>query len=464
VLLAPATLELLTGGGLPKGDALAVARVAGSGDDETNALITLATLERFEGRAEEARARLRDARGRAAATGNHSLELRAQASLARLELDEGAVPAAAAAFDTAAELAERNGLAWSGEGVDVRVLRCIAHYVAGDWDGAERLAAAVDDRSPAAGGLSAAALFVEVGRGRPGAAERLARLAELTGTLTGNDPWIAFMAGGCAIDLALWQEDLDAARAATRATLAVLATAGEPWTLSVIWPCALGLAAEAERAERARLTGDDAALAEALAFGHELLEQARAAPGRARALGRPVGPEALAWLARAEAEATRLHGHPDPPAWQTATDAFAYGHPYEQARSRWRLAETLLAHGHRDPAQAAARAAHHTAVALGAAPLAAALVALARRGRLALGAEVAGVAGVAGGGVVAGLTPREVEVLRLVAAGRSNRQIAEVLFISRKTASVHVSNILGKLGVRSRGEAAAAAHRLGLDA
>ena len=61
-----------------------------------------------------------------------------------------------------------------------------------------------------------------------------------------------------------------------------------------------------------------------------------------------------------------------------------------------------------------------------------------------------------------GLTAREFEVLRLVAAGRSNREIAAELFISAKTASVHVSNILGKLGVASRGEAAATAHRLRL--
>ncbi|WP_143712860.1 helix-turn-helix domain-containing protein, partial [Streptomyces hygroscopicus] len=61
-----------------------------------------------------------------------------------------------------------------------------------------------------------------------------------------------------------------------------------------------------------------------------------------------------------------------------------------------------------------------------------------------------------------GLTPRERDVLRLVAAGRSNRQIAEQLFISPKTASVHVSNILAKLGVSGRGEAAAVAHRLRL--
>jgi DNA-binding CsgD family transcriptional regulator len=62
-----------------------------------------------------------------------------------------------------------------------------------------------------------------------------------------------------------------------------------------------------------------------------------------------------------------------------------------------------------------------------------------------------------------GLTPREAEVLALVAAGRSNRQIAQALFISPKTASVHVSNILAKLGVHTRVEAAAAAHRHGLD-
>lgn len=62
-----------------------------------------------------------------------------------------------------------------------------------------------------------------------------------------------------------------------------------------------------------------------------------------------------------------------------------------------------------------------------------------------------------------GLTPREQEVLRLLAEGRSNPEIGRVLFISRKTASAHVSNILAKLGVRSRGEAAAIAHRTGLD-
>jgi DNA-binding NarL/FixJ family response regulator len=97
-------------------------------------------------------------------------------------------------------------------------------------------------------------------------------------------------------------------------------------------------------------------------------------------------------------------------------------------------------------------------VRLGAEPLRAEVEALARRARLDLGQAVAPPADTA-----AGLTPRELEVLRLVAAGRSNSQIAGELFISPKTASVHVSNILAKLGVHTRVEAAATAHRLGLD-
>jgi DNA-binding NarL/FixJ family response regulator len=92
---------------------------------------------------------------------------------------------------------------------------------------------------------------------------------------------------------------------------------------------------------------------------------------------------------------------------------------------------------------------------LGAEPIADQARALARRARLVEEPAEADESGW-------GLTSREVEVLRLVADGRSNGQIAEELFISRKTASVHVSNILSKLGVTSRVEAAALVHRRGL--
>ncbi|WP_034228932.1 helix-turn-helix domain-containing protein, partial [Actinotalea ferrariae] len=104
---------------------------------------------------------------------------------------------------------------------------------------------------------------------------------------------------------------------------------------------------------------------------------------------------------------------------------------------------------------ARAHAAEGLAVAreIGAAPLGAAVEALGRRGRLDLpGSRV--------GGEV--LTAREAEVLRLVAQGLSNRQVGEALFISGKTVSVHVSNLLAKLGVSGRAEAVAVAHRRGL--
>jgi DNA-binding NarL/FixJ family response regulator len=112
------------------------------------------------------------------------------------------------------------------------------------------------------------------------------------------------------------------------------------------------------------------------------------------------------------------------------------------------------------------RAAHQATKALGAGPLQREIELLAQRGRLRL--EERAVADTAAEGPPSpaasfGLTRREAEVLELVAAGRTNRQIGEQLFITEKTASIHVSRILAKLGVAGRGEAAAVAHRLGLD-
>jgi ATP/maltotriose-dependent transcriptional regulator MalT len=438
-------------------EALTVARAAGSVREEARALITCAGLEQRLDNADVARALLRDARARAAAAGDSFLEVRAQYSLGLIELDRGNLAAGIAGFQEAIRLADGTGLTWAEYGVHARVMRLYSHYVAGSWDEVERLTAEIDERNPAGASLSAAAMFVEVGRGRASAEERFAYLQELYS----DDGWVRYLAGGCAADLALWKGDLDRARNWADATLASLASTDEQWELSSIWPAALGLAAEADRAARARADGDELALAEATQLGKALLERCRKAEQQARSIGRQVGPEALAWVARAEAEWARLEGRADPDRWAASAEAFGYGHVYEEARSRWRLAEALLAAGRRDEAVAPARAAHATAVRLRAQPLRLEVEALARRGRLDLGPAV-----LPGEGLEvleAHLTPRELEVLRLVAAGRSNLQIAEALFISRKTASVHVSNILAKLGVRSRVEAAATAHRLGLD-
>jgi tetratricopeptide (TPR) repeat protein len=362
-------------------EALAVARAAGSATEETNALLTLAGLEQRLGKVDVGRSLLRQARARATAVADRTLQLKVQYRLGVLELDHGNLPAAIAALEEAVALAESSGLTWSAYGIEARLLRGYAYYQAGLWDEAERMSADLDERSPAAAELSAVALFIEIGRGRPGAAGRLARIQQLHG----DKEWAAYLAGGCGVDLACWQGDLEQARARVTATLAGLAAFDEEWELSAIWPATLALAAEADGATRAQGDGDLAALAQATKAGRALLERSRMAERQARAVGRQVGPEALGWLARAEAEWTRLQGHSDPKAWQAAVEAFSYGHVYEAARCQWRLAEALLGAGQREQATVAARAAHATAVRLGAEPLQGVLEALARRGRLNLG-------------------------------------------------------------------------------
>ena len=435
-------------------EALRVARAAGSADDETHALITLAVLESRHDDVPLARSLLHDATQRAAASGNYWLELRARCVLGTLELDVGNLDQARAVLDGAVALAERKGLVWNDYGIQARIQRLYTQYIVGSWEEAVRLAAAIDDCGPAAASVLAVTMYVEVATGGEHAAERIEQVVRIGR----DDGWVSYMATGNGIDLATWRDDPDRARELVSAILAELDAADERWELSYIWPATLGLAAEADRAERARVAGDEAVVADAVRAGLELLERARGAERASRSIGRQVGPEAVAGLARAEAEATRLEGRTDPGLWAASVEAFGYGHAYEQARSRWRLAEALLAAGRREEAQAAALAARTVAERLGAAPLRSRVEALARRGRLDVGAGPP-----PGDDGAAGLTPREREVLRLVAAGRSNKQIADALYISRKTASVHVSNILTKLGVRSRGEAAASARRLGLD-
>jgi DNA-binding CsgD family transcriptional regulator len=160
-------------------------------------------------------------------------------------------------------------------------------------------------------------------------------------------------------------------------------------------------------------------------------------------------------------------------AWDKAAQAWeAAGEPSPLAVALLRAAEAALGAGDREGGATRLRRAAELAQRLGAGPLSGDIALLARRARITLGqaGEAADARAVSAQAAQAkqpepeqlGLTARELEVLRLVAAGRSNREIAGELFISVKTASVHVSNILGKLGVTSRGEAAAAAHRLRL--
>jgi DNA-binding NarL/FixJ family response regulator len=170
---------------------------------------------------------------------------------------------------------------------------------------------------------------------------------------------------------------------------------------------------------------------------------------------------------RTQAELSRLEGASDPQRWHAAQDAWQQlERPFQAAYARFRHAESLLATGApRSQAEKALSPAHQVATTLGAPPVRREVELLAARGRLRLtepgGAPEAPTPPPSPTGSL-GMTRRETEVLSLVAEGRTNRQIGRELFITEKTASLHVSRILAKLGVATRGEAAAVAHRLGL--
>ncbi|MFI1071877.1 AAA family ATPase [Streptomyces puniciscabiei] len=193
----------------------------------------------------------------------------------------------------------------------------------------------------------------------------------------------------------------------------------------------------------------------------EILDRLREAV-RALTTGAPLWQAYDRWT---RAELRRAEGKDTADDWSPVVTAFeCLDRPYELARVRHRLAAALLADGgdeERDRAVELLRLAAAVAAHLDARSLAGTVARLAQRARLTLN-RANGQALAADPAAALGLTSRERDVLRLVSAGRTNRQIAEELFISPKTASVHVSNILSKLGVSGRGEAAAMAHRLGL--
>jgi DNA-binding NarL/FixJ family response regulator len=159
----------------------------------------------------------------------------------------------------------------------------------------------------------------------------------------------------------------------------------------------------------------------------------------------------------------------DPGPWEEVARSFdALTLPVPATYARYRAAEAHVTAGDRAAATPPLRAAAEAAADMGAALLSSDIEALARRARIDLRAPSRdeSAPAEADDSPVArlGLTPRELEVLLLVAEGRTNRVIGETLFMSEKTASVHVSRILAKLGVGGRVEAAAVAHRLGLTA
>ena len=455
IILDPDGVEPLAAVRASAEEALRGAHELSLTDVESDVLVTLAHLDEAAGDGNAAVERLTNARDLARKGGHHGIRLRAEYNLGALRYYAGDVAGALEQLPEAIALADSRGLTWSAYGLEARFLQVIALYVAGEWEASEDAAKLAGRRPPdtAAARLAAAGLYVLVGRGDAAAPDRIAELKDAWD----YDTQIALVAGGGETDLLSWRGDhAGAVRAAEDAIAFVSRTWGD-WYLGGVWLAALALAAHADAAAAGRLRGLE--VADTVEQGRALIEDARRRFGRGRPRTGAPGPEAVAWLARAEAEWSRLQGEADPRPWQAALEAFGYGYPYEEARSRWRLAETFVEAGRRDEATEHVTLAHATAIALNAAPLAGAIESLVRRARLEVTLAASVAARPAG---LDTLTPRERDVLALLADGRTNGQIGRALFISPKTASVHVSNLIAKLGASSRTEVVALAYQRGL--
>ena len=288
------------------------------------------------------------------------------------------------------------------------------------------------------------------------ATDRRRRLSEVTGEL-GSGDW-GRSAALWATELALWDgRPADALEEVRRVLLPI-----DTYERAIVCSPLLtaGMRACADLAERARARRDDDAAARASAA--ELASWADrmdGAPFRDHAFVADIPAERATW----RAERTRLDGGGDPAAWEAAARAWEeLGNPHRAGYAWWRRAEVLLAAGRSAAAAAALQAA--AAAAQTHAPLLAQVRKLAGRAHMPIQAPAA--PGPAAESPAAApryeLTGREAAVLRLLAAGRTNAQIGAELYMSPKTASVHVTSILRKLGVTSRVQAAAVAERAGL--
>ena len=339
------------------------------------------------------------------------------------------------------------------------LLRAEIAFALGDWKEAEEHA---PPRGAMHGGTSlvnADLRHAELALGRGDVDQVRALVLEARDLLASAvEPQFLAVAGALEAEVGRRDGGLDAARAAVEWAVDRIQFCSDDGARMALVASA-GVSVEADAAERARDLGDRSAEDDATARAE--LHAARveaAAEEDARAVTQAHAAMAGAELARAKGEPSADLAAAAAARWQEI------GWPYHRAIALWRQAEAEVAAANRDAASRSAAEALVIARRLGSAWLAEELSSLAARARLRLQED--------DGARVRderpepeepfGLTPRERQVLALVAAGATNREIAQRLYMAEKTASVHVSRILNKLDVRSRTEAAAVAHRHGM--
>ncbi|MFI6146285.1 AAA family ATPase [Streptomyces sp. NPDC051109] len=432
--------------------AVAYARMVGAEEIELNARITVGCLLTDSGDADRGLAEMFAVRERATELGLVMLAGRAHINLTSQLESMGRSREAVELAGQGVELVKRSRLLDTEAWLSGNMAESL--YSLGRWDEAAEAAQrglSVGQSAAPRGSASARLSYLALARGElTEAAGRLAAAHAHFGTHD-SQPQHRIPLYRLAVGIAAGEGRIEDVRAEITDALAYGFPLGHH---RYAWP--LLLAAASAEADARGLPVADAGREAAL----DVLR------GAARALATPVP----VWAAHAEfvrVELLRAEGRDTTADWAGVEQAIRpLERPYLLARARHRLAEAQLASGgDRGPAAVLLREAYATADRLGSRRLREDLALLAQRARLPLaGADTppALPAPAADPVEALGLTSRERDVLRLVAAGNSNRQIAEELFISPKTASVHVSNILAKLGVAGRGEAAALAHRLRL--
>lgn len=431
-------------------EALQIARDLNLPAVATDATLLLAKLDERSGSPDRAETAISAAISEARAAGESQAELRGLYTLAFLHYGQGRLGPAIELFREAAERARAMGHQWAPYGLDSVVFGAIAAYVSGDWDLATAMVRQ-GQRPPELAEAFFTAIRLEIAAGR-GDLDALAAFPRVK-AMWELDGLVAITSGAAAIELYGFAGDLAAAQQVHDETVEHVSTLWRrPGFQARVRFAALLLghianaATIATAAERADLV--------------RRADQLATDAAEIMAAGVHTGPELAAWFNRANAEAARVHWQAgiDPPPldeliklWKQSVESFErFGHVHQTARSRARLAAVLNAAGQQADAAHAVEAAREVAVRLGARPLIEELRAL------------TGDEGAARGRDLESLTPRERDVLIQVATGRSNREIAQQLFISAKTVSVHISNVLAKLDAASRTEAVALARRRGL--